>query len=123
VQAHLAAQGEFDEYVDNMISLRRDRLTDDLLSDLIRAEDSGDRLYAVSGAVLPIGAHSGLIPPSFGTLLGQKRTDLILIFVNAMPMPAVEPADVSNAVLFLISDESRYVTGHQFKVDSGVTIN
>ncbi len=42
----LRAWGEFDEYVDNMISLRRDRLTDDLLSDLIRAEDGGDRLGA-----------------------------------------------------------------------------
>ena len=40
-----------------------------------------------------------------------------------MPTPAVEPADVSNAVLFLISDEARYVTGLQFKVDAGVTIN
>lgn len=39
------------------------------------------------------------------------------------PTPAVEPADVSNAVLFLLSDESRYVTGLQFKVDAGVTIN
>ena len=42
---------------------------------------------------------------------------------SAMPTPAVEPADVSNAVLFLLSDESRYVTGLEFKVDAGVTIN
>jgi len=74
-------------------------------------------------SVLPTGAHTGMIPPSFGPLLGQERSDLIPIFVNAMPTPAVEPADVSNAVLFLISDESRYVTGLQFKVDAGVTIN
>lgn len=59
----------------------------------------------------------------FGALLGEQRSDLIPIFVNAMPTPAVESTDVSNAVLFLISDESRYVTGLQFKVDAGVTIN
>jgi SDR family mycofactocin-dependent oxidoreductase len=74
-------------------------------------------------SVLPTGAHTGMIPPSFGTLLGEERSDLIPIFVNAMPTPAVEPADVSNAVLFLMSDESRWVTGLQFKVDAGVTIN
>jgi SDR family mycofactocin-dependent oxidoreductase len=73
--------------------------------------------------VLPTGVPTGMIPPSFGPLLGEQRSDLIPIFVNAMPTPAVEPADVSNAVLFLMSDESRYVTGLQFKVDAGVTIN
>jgi enoyl-[acyl-carrier-protein] reductase (NADH) len=40
-----------------------------------------------------------------------------------MPAVAVELADVSNAVLFLLSDESRYVTGLQFKVDAGMTID
>jgi len=74
-------------------------------------------------SVHPTGCPTGMIPPSIGTALGELRPDLIPIFVNAMPTPAVEPADVSNAVLFLMSDESRYVTGLQFKVDAGVTIN
>ena len=73
--------------------------------------------------VLPTGVPTGMVPPSFGPLLGEQRSDLVPIFVNAMPTPAVEPVDVSNAVLFLLSDESRYVTGLQFKVDAGVTIN
>jgi enoyl-[acyl-carrier-protein] reductase (NADH) len=34
----------------------------------------------------------------------------------------IEAIDVSNAVLFLVSDESRHVTGLEFKVDVGVTI-
>jgi NAD(P)-dependent dehydrogenase (short-subunit alcohol dehydrogenase family) len=38
---------------------------------------------------------------------------------QAFPIPYIEPADVSNAMLFLASDESRYVTGMQFRVDAG----
>lgn len=38
---------------------------------------------------------------------------------QAMPIPYVEPVDISNAVLFLASDEARYVTGMQLRVDAG----
>ncbi|OMB96551.1 mycofactocin-coupled SDR family oxidoreductase [Mycobacterium colombiense] len=74
-------------------------------------------------SVHPTGCPTGMIPPSIGAVFSEERPDLIPIFVNAMPTPAVEPVDVSNAVLYLLSDESRYVTGLQFKVDAGVTIN
>jgi cytochrome P450 len=43
----MRAWTELDSYVDDMIARRRDRLTDDLLSDLIRAEHDGDRLSTV----------------------------------------------------------------------------
>lgn len=36
--------GELDDYVDETVARRRHSLADDLLSDLIRAEDDGDRL-------------------------------------------------------------------------------
>jgi SDR family mycofactocin-dependent oxidoreductase len=39
--------------------------------------------------------------------------------LQAMPVPYVEPIDVSHAVTYLASDESRFVTGLQFKVDAG----
>ncbi|OAN38018.1 cytochrome P450 [Mycolicibacterium iranicum] len=42
----LEAWGEFDDYIDGMIEARRQNLTDDLLSDLIRIEDGSDRLDA-----------------------------------------------------------------------------
>ncbi|EME67313.1 short-chain dehydrogenase [Rhodococcus ruber BKS 20-38] len=38
---------------------------------------------------------------------------------QAMPIPWVEPVDISNAVVYLASDESRYVTGMQMRVDAG----
>jgi SDR family mycofactocin-dependent oxidoreductase len=39
--------------------------------------------------------------------------------LNALPIPWVEPVDISNAVLWLASDESRYVTGVTLPVDAG----
>jgi SDR family mycofactocin-dependent oxidoreductase len=39
--------------------------------------------------------------------------------MNAMPVPFVSPEDISNAVLYLASDESRYVTGMQLRIDAG----
>ena len=42
--AIVRAWGELDAYVDDMVASRRANLTDDLLSELIRAESDGDRL-------------------------------------------------------------------------------
>jgi (+)-trans-carveol dehydrogenase len=39
--------------------------------------------------------------------------------INALPIPWVEPVDISNAVLFLASDEARYITGVTLPVDAG----
>ncbi|WP_132992153.1 mycofactocin-coupled SDR family oxidoreductase [Gordonia zhaorongruii] len=42
--------------------------------------------------------------------------------LNALEVPWVEAIDVSNAVLFLASDEARYVTGVPFPVDAGAAV-
>ncbi|HEY0804646.1 MAG TPA: SDR family oxidoreductase [Pseudonocardiaceae bacterium] len=42
--------------------------------------------------------------------------------MNALPIPWVDPVDISNAVLFLASDEARYITGVALPVDAGVVI-
>ncbi len=39
--------------------------------------------------------------------------------LHALPIPWVEPVDISNAVLFLASDAPRYITGVTLPVDAG----
>ena len=46
----------------------------------------------------------------------------VITGLNAMKIPWIQPVDVSNAVLFLASDESRYITGVQLPVDAGATL-
>ncbi len=72
--------------------------------------------------VHPTGVETGIAAPELLELLANKRQDLAPIFQNAMPTFFVEQVDVSNAVLYLLSDEARFVTGTQLKVDAGVTI-
>ena len=38
---------------------------------------------------------------------------------QAMKVNFIEPEDISNAILWLVSDEARYVTGMQLRVDAG----
>ena len=43
-------------------------------------------------------------------------------YFQAMPIPYVEPEDIANLAVFLASDESRYVTGQQIRVDAGALL-
>jgi SDR family mycofactocin-dependent oxidoreductase len=54
-------------------------------------------------------------------LQNPSRADAEPVFgvQQAMKIPYVEPEDISNAVLWLASDEARYVTGMQLRVDAG----
>jgi SDR family mycofactocin-dependent oxidoreductase len=44
------------------------------------------------------------------------------LFQNALPVGMLESRDISNAVLFLASDEAKYITGLEFSVDAGAFI-
>ncbi|GAA1851044.1 mycofactocin-coupled SDR family oxidoreductase [Pseudonocardia ailaonensis] len=53
---------------------------------------------------------------------GEKDVERALSFLNLLPIPYVEARDISNAVLWLASDEARYVTGVALPVDAGAAI-
>jgi SDR family mycofactocin-dependent oxidoreductase len=57
-------------------------------------------------------------------LENPTRADAMAAFpaMHPMPIPYVEPQDVSNLVAFLASDESRYMTGTNIRVDGGAML-
>jgi SDR family mycofactocin-dependent oxidoreductase len=61
-----------------------------------------------------------------GDLPEAERTPRVLAerfqTSNALPIPYVEPIDISNALLWLASDEARYVTGVTLPIDAGELI-
>jgi SDR family mycofactocin-dependent oxidoreductase len=52
----------------------------------------------------------------------QESAKPVFQSLNALPVPWVESVDISNAVLFLASDEARYITGVTLPVDAGAFI-
>jgi NAD(P)-dependent dehydrogenase (short-subunit alcohol dehydrogenase family) len=52
----------------------------------------------------------------------SRSPELGAIFANALPIEALDPRDVSNAVLWLASEEAHYVTGAALTIDAGNTI-
>jgi SDR family mycofactocin-dependent oxidoreductase len=73
--------------------------------------------------VHPTGVNTPLATNGFEIMDAYIKEDPKMgpIFVNTLPVELLEPRDISNAVVFLASDEAKYVTGLQLKVDAGNT--
>ena len=70
----------------------------------------------------PTGVDTPMLVGMVG-LTGHLETspELGPLFHNSLPVDLLRPEDISNAVLFLASDEARYVTGLTMTVDAGTT--
>jgi NAD(P)-dependent dehydrogenase (short-subunit alcohol dehydrogenase family) len=57
-------------------------------------------------------------------LENPTKDDAVLAFpaMQAMPIPWIDPLDVSHLVAFLASDESRYITGLNIRLDAGAML-
>src|ERR1700733_10483362 len=95
--AVLRGWAELDAYVDEMVADRRHHLTDDLLSNLIRAEDDGDRLTAdelrmtVAGLLLAgTDTTRNQLAASLQVLLDHPEQWAMLREHPELAMPAVE---------------------------------
>ena len=57
-----------------------------------------------------------------GGVLGGQDPEFLRKYTARVPLGRMaEPADLAGALLFLASDASRYVTGHELRVDGGFT--
>jgi SDR family mycofactocin-dependent oxidoreductase len=63
-------------------------------------------------------AFCGLFMPG-AEAPGREDLAQLLTSFHVLPVPWVEPVDISNACLFLSSDEARYITGAALPVDAG----
>jgi NAD(P)-dependent dehydrogenase (short-subunit alcohol dehydrogenase family) len=112
--------GHYNSAKHGVVGLMR-TLAHELAPDMIRvnsvhptAVDTGmiqnSATYELFAADLPEAERTReALAPRFGEL-------------NLLPIPWVEAIDISNAVLWLASDESRYVTGVTLPIDAGLLI-
>lgn len=58
-----------------------------------------------------------------GSLPSHEEFVRLASSMNVMSVPWVEPVDVSNAILFLASDDARFITGVALPVDAGFMLS
>jgi SDR family mycofactocin-dependent oxidoreductase len=57
--------------------------------------------------------------PDLFPMLQSKAETLAPVFMNALPVERMEPEAIAAVVAFLASDESKYITGDQLRIDCG----
>jgi NAD(P)-dependent dehydrogenase (short-subunit alcohol dehydrogenase family) len=71
-----------------------------------------------TGVNTPMGS-GGMQAELGAAIAGYER--LGAMFINMLPVEITEPEDVADTVLFLASDESKFITAHELAPDAGVT--
>lgn len=74
-------------------------------------------------AVAPTGVNTSMIVENPGLFeVISNNENLAKAMSNALPVTIIEPGDVSETVLFLVSDSGRYYTGTTLMLDAGMNM-
>ncbi len=129
----MRAWGELDDYVDEMVARRRHNPTDDLLSDLIRAEDEGDRLNAaelrmLAGGLLLAGTDTtrNQLAGSIDVLVDHPEQWALLAHRPELAAGAVEEtirhSPIGSGTLRIVTQDTEF-GGHLFPAGTMVIVN
>ena len=129
----MRAWGELDDYVDEMVARRRHNPTDDLLSDLIRAEDEGDRLNAaelrmLAGGLLLAGTDTtrNQLAASIDVLVDHPDQWALLAEHPELAANAVEEtirhSPIGSGTLRTVAEDTEFA-GHLFPAGTMVIVN
>jgi NAD(P)-dependent dehydrogenase (short-subunit alcohol dehydrogenase family) len=72
-------------------------------------------------SVHPTGVNTPMVVNDFMQDFLQSDPTLSQAMANALPVELIEAVDVSNAIVWLVSDDARYITGVTLPVDAGYT--
>jgi SDR family mycofactocin-dependent oxidoreductase len=72
-------------------------------------------------SVHPTGVNTPMVVNDVMQEFLAQDPQLSNAMANALPVDLVEPVDISNAIVWLVSDDARYVTGVTLPVDAGYT--
>jgi NAD(P)-dependent dehydrogenase (short-subunit alcohol dehydrogenase family) len=50
---------------------------------------------------------------------GRQDFEMAARYLNSLPVATLDPEDITNAIVYLVSDDGRYVTGTTHVVDAG----
>jgi SDR family mycofactocin-dependent oxidoreductase len=70
--------------------------------------------------VHPTGVNSPMVTNQAFERFFNENAEATAGLINALPVEMIDVSDISKAILFLCSDEGRYITGIQMPVDAGI---
>jgi SDR family mycofactocin-dependent oxidoreductase len=69
--------------------------------------------------VHPTGVNTPMVANEASMEWLSENPAIVEHMQNILPVPMVEPEDISNAIIWLVSDDGQYVTGSTIPVDAG----
>ena len=101
-----------------------DQVTPQIFADTISTNVTGTWNNIRVNSVHPTGVNTpmgsgGMQAEITAAIAGDQR--LGVMFMNMTPVDITQPEDVAGTVLFLASDESKFMTAHELAPDAGVT--
>jgi SDR family mycofactocin-dependent oxidoreductase len=72
-------------------------------------------------SIHPTAVSTPMVVNEFFGEWAQYEPEILAAYTNPLPVVNIEAIDVSRGVLYLVSDDGRYVTGHALMIDGGQT--